>query len=159
MAEFLRAWGYSVPRELAKATSKSMMAIGTKDTMAHVARALGEGVPIRHASHPYDALIFAGADPADVYIVDVRAVSSDVDVPSLFEALHRANSQGTFVALSDEPISLPSFVGRIGRSDAQQLKGFLMPEAAAQAAAPLQAASGPASEEPPRSLVVGGSSR
>ena len=28
VAEFLRAWGYSVPRELAKATSKSMMAIG-----------------------------------------------------------------------------------------------------------------------------------
>ncbi|WP_437319502.1 helix-turn-helix domain-containing protein [Sorangium sp. So ce385] len=159
VAEFLRAWGYSVPRELAKATSKSMMAIGTKDTMAHVARALGEGVPIRHASHPYDALIYAGADPADVYIIDVRAVSGDVDVTSLFEALHRANSQGTFVALSDEPISLPQFVGRIGRNDAQQLRAFLMPEAAAQPGAPLQASAGAASEEPPRSLAAGGSSR
>lgn len=162
VAEFLRAWGYSVPRELARATSRSMMAIGTKDTMVHVARALGESVPIRHATHPYDALIYAGSDPADVYIVDVRAVAGDVDVASLFEALHRACSQGTFIALSDEPVSLPSFVTRVGRSDAQQLKTVLMPEAVAPTGTQLQvqaAGAGPASEEPPRSLVAGGSSR
>src|SRR4029453_8151393 len=32
VAEFLRAWGYSVPRELARATSKSILVVGTKDT-------------------------------------------------------------------------------------------------------------------------------
>jgi excisionase family DNA binding protein len=159
VAEFLRAWGYSVPRELARATSKSMMAIGSKDTMAYVARALGEGLPIRHASHPYDALIFAGSDPADVYVVDVRAVSGEVDVSSLFEALHRACPQGTFIALSDEPVSLPPFVARVGRSDAQQLKLVLAPETAASTGTPLQAASAQASEEPPRSVAAGGSSR
>lgn len=159
MAEFLRAWGYSVPRELARATSKSMMAIGTKDTMVHVTRSLGESVPIRHANHPYDALIYAGADPADVYIVDVRAVSSEVDPASLFEALHRACAQGTFVALSDEPVGLPPFVTRVGRSDAQQLKTLLLPDALQGATTPLQAAPTPPSEEPPRSAAAGGSSR
>jgi excisionase family DNA binding protein len=160
VAEFLRAWGYSVPRELARATSKSMMAIGTKDTMAHVARSLGESVPIRHANHPYDALIYAGSDPADVYIVDVRAVSGEVDPASLFEALHRACAQGTFVALSDEPIGLPPFVTRVGRSDTQQLKMLLLPEALLQGGTPpLQAAPAQPSEEPPRSVAAGGSSR
>jgi excisionase family DNA binding protein len=161
VAEFLRAWGYSVPRELARATSKSMIAIGTKDTMANVARALGESMPIRHASHPYDALIYAGSDPADVYIVDVRAVSGEVDPTSLFEALHRACPQGTFVALSDEPVSLPPFVTRVGRGDAQQLKTLILPETLQGAAASLQAAPGGpvVSEEPPRSAAAGGSSR
>lgn len=159
VAEFLRAWGYSVPRELARATSRSMMAIGTKDTMAHIARSLGEGVPVRHMNHPYDALIYAGSDPADVYIVDVRPVSGEVDMTSLFEALHRACPQGTFVALSDEPVSLPPFVTRVARADAQQLKAVLMPEAAPQIGTPLQAAPAAASEEPPRSVAAGGSSR
>src|ERR1044071_1119636 len=70
VAEFLRAWGYTVPRELARLSSKSMLVVGSKDTLAHVSRALGDGVGLRHADHPYDALIFAGSDPTDVFIVD-----------------------------------------------------------------------------------------
>src|SRR5678816_1750299 len=62
VAEFLRAWGYSVPRELARATSKSILVVGTKDTHAHVVRAFGEGMTVREAKHPYDALVFAGSD-------------------------------------------------------------------------------------------------
>src|SRR5882672_8259602 len=65
VADFLKAWGYSVPRELARLSSKSMLVIGSKETMAHVTRALGEAVSVRHAKHPYDALIFAGSDPTD----------------------------------------------------------------------------------------------
>src|SRR5689334_7083350 len=113
VADFLRAWGYSVPRELSRASSRSALVVGTRDTLSHVMRALGEQAapgaraasqggqavstvpgearpgeparpspsqpgegplpagaaspPVRHAKHPYDALIFAGADPADVY--------------------------------------------------------------------------------------------
>src|SRR5215471_15986858 len=74
VAEFLRAWGYTVPRELARATSRSILVVGNKETMSHVMRALGEGATARDVKHPYDALIFAGSDPADVYIFDVRAV-------------------------------------------------------------------------------------
>lgn len=155
VAEFLRAWGYTVPRELARASSKSMMVVGTKDTAAHVARALGEGVPIRNVSHPYDALVYAGADPADVYIADVRAIPGEVDVGPMMEALHRACPQATLVALADEAVPLPQFVTRIGRADAQALKALLAPEAPPQATAvPAQAA-----DEPPRGLVAGGSSR
>jgi excisionase family DNA binding protein len=163
VAEFLRAWGYSVPRELARASSRSMMVIGTKDTMAHVTRALGEGVPTRHASHPYDALVYAGSDPADAYIVDVRATPGEVELPALFEALHRACPQATFVALADEAAGgVPPFVARVGRGDAQALKALLTPEAAAQAPSSAQAAPGaPAqgAEEPPRGVAAGGSSR
>src|ERR1700677_5150509 len=47
VAEFLRAWGYSVPRELARGGSRTVLVVGSKDTVAHVTRALGEGL----ASH------------------------------------------------------------------------------------------------------------
>src|SRR5512144_1179365 len=68
VAEFLRAWGYTVPRELAKASSRTVLVVGSRDAAAHVQRSLGEALPVRHAAHPYDALVLAGADPADVYV-------------------------------------------------------------------------------------------
>lgn len=159
VAEFLRAWGYSVPRELARASSRSLMVIGTKDTMTHVTRALGEGAPIRHASHPYDALVYAGSDPADTYIIDVRAIPGEVETPTFFEALHRACPQATFVALAEDPTGVPPFVARVGRGDAQALKALLMPEAQAQPASAASAASVQGAEELPRGIAAGGSSR
>src|SRR5262249_48657345 len=68
VAAFLRAWGYPVPRELARGSSRPVLVVGSKDPVSPVTRALGEGLPIRHAAHPYDALIFAGSDPADAYV-------------------------------------------------------------------------------------------
>jgi len=56
-----------------------VLVVGSKDTVAHVTRALGEGMPLRHAAHPYDALVFAGSDPADVYIVDLREAEREVE--------------------------------------------------------------------------------
>ncbi len=43
VAEFLRAWGYSVPRELARASARTILVVGTNETLALVHRALGEG--------------------------------------------------------------------------------------------------------------------
>jgi excisionase family DNA binding protein len=180
VADFLRAWGYSVPRDLARASSRTMLVLGTKETVALVARALGEaspqpsgptapggmrmplkagappgeqgapkppfmtgapvGAPIRHAGHPYDALVYAGSDPTDVYIVDVRAVADDIDVVLMLEALHRASPQATYVALSDEPVQLPSFTTRVARGDMAALRSALGAEAIA--AAPAAASAG-----------------
>lgn len=136
VAEFLRAWGYAVPRELARASSRSILVVGSKESHGVVQRALGEGVQVRHATHPYDALVFAGSDPADIYVVDWKAsAEGGVEPATLFDALHRASQQGMFVALSDEPISVPAFVTRVGRNDTAALKSLIMPEAAAAAAA------------------------
>src|SRR6185503_8328408 len=54
VAEFLRAWGYTVPRELARASARSIVVVGGKEAISHVSRAL-EGVQVRHIAHPYDA--------------------------------------------------------------------------------------------------------
>jgi excisionase family DNA binding protein len=215
VADFLRAWGYSVPRELARASSRTVMVIGTKDSAAQVQRALGEAStaspalpgqaapgkpgapsgepsaakpPLRLASHPYDALVYAGADPADIYVVDVRAVAQDVDVTALLEALQRACPQGAFVALSDEAVPLPAFATRVARGDAGALRTLLLAEApstpapantqakpppasgaslgkssptpiTSAAAAPHEDDVGAADEGPPRGVAVGGSSR
>ena len=155
VAEFLSAWGYAVPRELARLSSKSMLVVGSKDTLAHVSRALGDGVVIRHAGHPYDALVFAGSDPTDVFIVDVRAIAGDIDPGAMLEAIHRACPQASFVALTDDTAPVPGFATRIGRNDAQALRALLAPEPAAPAAASQQAVG----EEPPRGVAAGGSSR
>jgi excisionase family DNA binding protein len=130
VADFLRAWGYTVPRELSRATARAVMVVGSKESAAHVGRALGEGVPVRHAVHPYDALVFAGADPADVYVVDLREVARDVDTDAMLEALHRSSAQATFVVLSDDAAGVPAFATRIGRSDTVALKALLAPESA-----------------------------
>ena len=150
VAEFLRAWGYSVPRELARASSRTVMVIGSKETAAHVTRALGESLPVRHAAHPYDALIFAGADPADIYVVDVKEVGRDAEADAVLDALHRASPEATFVVLGDESAAAPAFTTRVARADAQALRTLLTPEAAA---APLPV------EEAPRGVAASGGSR
>lgn len=126
VAEFLRAWGYTVPRELARASSRSIVVVGGKEAMTHVTRAL-EGVQVRHITHPYDALVNAGSDPADVHIVDVTALAPDIDVGRMLETLHRTCPQSTFVALADEFPGMPSFVTRVGRGDAAALKTLIQP--------------------------------
>jgi len=158
VAEFLRAWGYSVPRELARASAKSGLVVGSKETVGHVARALGDVMPLRDVKHPYDALIVAGSDPPDVFIVDAKSVGAEVEISHWLEALERAGREARFVVLSDEaaPQDLPAFVARIGRADAQGLRALLLPEAAMAVAAANEGGTA-ASEEPQR--AAGGSSR
>jgi len=164
VAEFLRAWGYTVPRELARASARTVLVVGSKDTLAHVSRVLGDATPIRDAKHPYDALVLAGADPADVFIVDTRATASDVDVVHLLEALHRACPQSRFVALSDEATDLPPFATKLSRADTQGLRSLVVPEPPVMPAVPPAAEGGvvveqATAEEAPRSAAAGGSSR
>jgi excisionase family DNA binding protein len=152
VAEFLRAWGYSVPRELARASARTILVVGTNETLALVHRALGEGSaptgappassgqPVRLAAHPYDALIYAGSDPGDVYVVDLKAVSAEIEPGVMFEALHRASPPATLIALSDDPVALPTFVTRLGRGDTAGLKKLVASEPAA--------APGPANKAP-----------
>jgi excisionase family DNA binding protein len=158
-AEFLRTWGYSVPRELAKASSRSTLVIGTKDTQDQVVRSVGEGtVPLRLATHPYDALVFAGIEPPDVYVVDVKASAAEIDVIGMLEALHRATPEATFIAVvdHDRPAGeLPSFVAKVMRGDASALGAQILPRESAAVAAPANQQS--VGIEPPR--AAGGGSR
>jgi excisionase family DNA binding protein len=156
VAEFLRAWGYSVPRELARASARTILVVGTNETLALVHRALSEGAapsgappassgqPVRLASHPYDALIYAGADPGDVYVVDIKTIAAEIEPAAMFEALRRASPQASLVALSDEPASLPVFVTRLARGDTVGLKKMIAPEPVPATATPGKAAPGAA---------------
>jgi excisionase family DNA binding protein len=127
VAEFLRAWGYSVPRELARGSARTVLVVGSKDTVSYVGRALGDSLPLRHAAHPYDALVFAGSDPADVYVIDHKEVTKDIEVDSMLEALHRASAQAMVVVLSDEQTIVPAFAVRVSRGDTQGLKALVAP--------------------------------
>ncbi len=149
VAEFLRAWGYSVPRELARGSARAVLVVGSKDTVSYVARALGEALPLRHAAHPYDALVFAGSDPADVYVVDLKEVARDIDVDGMLEALHRASAQAMFVVLAEEQSGVPAFASRVARSDPQGLKALLAP-GEGPVAAPIPA------EDAPRGVAASG---
>lgn len=170
VADFLRTWGYAVPRELRTESVREVMIIGPAEILAHVNQVRGlappipapspSGVglspsggrtpseppgpatehrpaPLRHFAHPYDALIAAGSDPADVYIVDLLSLEAErVKADHFLEALHRASPQATFIALSDAHVELPRFAHCIGRSDAHSLEAILSPEGAAASEPP-----------------------
>jgi excisionase family DNA binding protein len=185
VVDFLRTWGYAVPRELRTETTKVVMIVGPADLLAFVGQVLpssaatavpppspsGIGLappggrrspseppgaiaeprpaPLRHVEHPYDALIEAGADPAEVYIVDLAALAPESIQPhAFFEALHRASPQATFIALSDAPVGLPPFVHNIGRGDTHSLEAILHPEGAVTSDVP------PAVDDDPLGLAV-----
>lgn len=133
VAEFLRTWGYTVPRELARASAKSVAFVGSAEAFAVVSKALPNAT-MKHLPHPYDALVMAGADAPDVYIIDVASVGSEVDVNRVLEVLHRACPQVGLVALCDELPGMPSFVTRLAQSEAGSLAPSLVTERPAEPA-------------------------
>jgi excisionase family DNA binding protein len=124
VADFLRVWGYAVPREIARASSRTVLVVGTGEAAAHVSRAVGEMLRVRHATHAYDALVLAGCVPADVYVVDVREAARDIELHAMLAALRRASSNATFVALADEPVGLPGFCSCVRRDDDAALRAL-----------------------------------
>jgi len=136
VAEFLRAWGYSVPRELARASARTGLVVGSKEMVSHVTRTLGDTMPLRDVKHPYDALVLAGADPPDVFLVDVKTIGVDVDVDRWLEALNRACPDAQIVVLTDDAAEVPAFVTLMGRADAQGLRTLLLPEVPVANASP-----------------------
>lgn len=143
VAEFLRAWGYSVPRELARASARTGLVVGSKDTVSHVTRALGDAMPLRDVKHPYDALVMAGADPPDVFLVDAKVVGTDVDLDRWLEALNRACPDARLVVLNDETSDVPTFATHMGRTDTQGLRALLLPEIPVAGALPGAVAEAP----------------
>lgn len=143
VADFLRAWGYSVPRELARASARTGLVVGSKDAISHVTRALGEAMPLRDVEHPYDALVLAGADPPDVFLISAKTVGADVELDRWLEALNRACPDAHIVVLGDDAAKVPPFATPMGRLDADGLRALLLPEthvAAAAGAATAEAA-------------------
>lgn len=126
VAEFLRTWGYAVPRDLARAASKVIGVVGTEDMVKRVTEA-APGVTVQHLAHPYDALVSAGADPADAYVIDVAFSSNDVDIHRLLEVLHRACPQTKLIALTDDLPGMPSGVVGVSPGDEKALPNELAP--------------------------------
>lgn len=131
VADFLRVWGYSVPRELARASARTGLVVGSGDTISHVNQALGDAMPLKDVKHPYDALIMAGADPPDVYLVDAQSTAANVSLDHWLEALNRACPDARIVVLTDDAAQVPPFATHIGRSDMESLKSMLLPDAPA----------------------------
>lgn len=128
VAEFLRAWGYNVPRELARLTARTGTVVGSPEMVSDVTRVLGEAMPLKDVKHSYDALVFAGADPPDVFLVDATFVRAEVDLERWLEAINRACPDARIVVLTDDVAEVPPFATFVGRYDVQALRALLMPE-------------------------------
>jgi excisionase family DNA binding protein len=140
VAEFLRAWGYTVPRELARAMARTVLLVGSKEAFTAAQRALGETMTVRHDKHAVDALIHAGSDPADVFVFDARALAAEAEVAAVIEAVHRGCPQATLVALADDNADLPTYVTRVARGDAAALRAAVATGDAEVRAEPQRAA-------------------
>jgi excisionase family DNA binding protein len=121
VVDFLGAWGYTVPRDLALSSSRTVLVVGSKETAARVGCAVGGSRRVHHAAHAYDALVLAGRVPADVYVVDLREAASEIDVTAMLAALHRASPRASFVAVGDAVVSLPGYCSRVRRDDGAAL--------------------------------------
>lgn len=127
VAEFLRTWGYDVPRELAHAGVRTALVIGGGAARDAVAHAIGQPeATVRHVEHPYDALVVAGIDRPDVIVVDADAAAASVDLRPLFEALRRAMPEASLVAIVDAlRDDVPPFVPQVVVRDQRALEGAL----------------------------------
>ena len=126
VAEFLRMWGYVVPRELSGGATLEVLIVGKPDTLALAQRACGDSATLRGVEHPYDALVAIGAAPSDVVLIDTPRALGSVDLGALLEALHRALPRAELFVLADGPRVVPAFVRRIAR-DAATLRAALFP--------------------------------
>jgi excisionase family DNA binding protein len=129
VADFLRTWGYPVPPELAHAND--VLVIGSERAAAEVAAAVGDTRAVRRAEHAYDALVLAGAAPADAYVIDLADVAHDADPAAVLEALHRASPTVPFVVLVEPGAPLPALsfeVHSVSGTDVAALGAALRPE-------------------------------
>jgi hypothetical protein len=112
-------------------TARPALVIGSADAANHVRRVVGDRLPVEHADHPYDALVLAGSQPTDRYVLDVADVAPHAEAAMVIEAIHRACPQASIVALVDETVPLPSYVSRVPRADVTALAAAMgLPEAA-----------------------------
>jgi hypothetical protein len=101
---FLRRWGFPVPPTLLKGADRGLLIIGTDAMREAVVAVLGaeNARPIRHAGHPYDGLVLAGAAPAAVYVVEEAALASAGVPPAAYlRGLFKAGS-GRIVYVGNE---------------------------------------------------------
>ncbi len=117
VVEFLHAYGYSVPRELCR--DRRVLIVG------EITLAAAPGVSVQHAEHPYDALVIAGAEPADVYVIDAAFVAASADVASLLNALHRASPHALIIAAASDASALPAFAVRVAPGDVSAIAAVI----------------------------------
>jgi excisionase family DNA binding protein len=127
VAEFLRTWGYSVPRSLARQSTRGALVLATPATFERVAQVAPDGLQLRHATDPYDALVYAGAEPADAFVVELEAAGGAAIAARVFDAVHRAAPEARCLAIGaatgdDE---LPRFVERVAADDQAGLERAL----------------------------------
>jgi excisionase family DNA binding protein len=126
VAEFLRTWGYSVPRSLARQSTRGALVLATTATFERVAQVAPDGLQLRHATDPYDALVYAGAEPADAFVVEVEAAGGAAFAARAFEAVHRAAPEARCLAIgAATDAALPHFVERVAADDTAALQRVL----------------------------------
>ena len=123
VAEFLKTWGYSVPRSLARQSTRGALVLATTATFERVAQVAPDGLQLRHASDPYDALVYAGAEPADAFVVELEVTGAEVAARA-FEAVHRAAPEARCLAIGAGG-ELPRFVDRVAGDDLAELQRAL----------------------------------
>ena len=143
VADFLKTWGYSVPRELARLGSATVLVVGNAPSLAS-----GEGRVVRRADDGYEALILAGVEPPVAVVVE-RERLQGIDLGAMLGALHRAQP-GALLVVVGEGTDVPAFAVRVSPGDEAGLEAALAPLVAKRAAAstPAPAESGVGVDQP-----------
>ncbi len=77
VANFLREWGYTIPRRFYAQIAQTVLVVGSKEALAVVTRAAGQSASVRAVGDLYEATIQVGAEPTSAIVVEAPLLETD----------------------------------------------------------------------------------
>lgn len=91
VANFLREWGYAIPRKFYSQIAQTVLVIGNHDATTVVTRAAGQSASIRSVADLYEAAVRVGAEPTSAIVVEAPIAMANIDVfARVVDAVRRA---------------------------------------------------------------------
>jgi excisionase family DNA binding protein len=76
VANFLREWGYAIPRRFYAEIAKAVMVVGGKEATNAVTKAAGQTAAIHTVGDLYDALLRVGQEPTTAVVLDQATIQT-----------------------------------------------------------------------------------
>lgn len=106
IANFLREWGYAIPRRFYAEIAQAVMVIGGKEATNTVVKAAGLTATVQLIDDLYDALLRVGQEPTTAVVLDPSVVQAYGDlIVQVVAALKRSYSI-TVIALGPDKLGL-----------------------------------------------------
>ncbi|PIE05712.1 MAG: hypothetical protein CSA75_03335 [Sorangium cellulosum] len=129
IANFLRAWGYTIPRKFYSQIAHTVLVLGNREAAAMVSRAAGQSASVRTVEDLFETAIRVGAEPTSAIVADIKVVRAN---PSTFarivSAVRTAYSVPMIVLGDPEELTQSMDVLFVPMGDSKMLRAALAGE-------------------------------